>query len=282
MASVFLLLVRSGSAMSLGGAGGAVEAGGRAPPAPSGVLWAAGGLAGWMCLTNGAMSPAIGIAAFSAGSGVPFSTKTWRWKRFLAFCLPVAALVGVWVVRNLVVMRSFIPASSLVGIQMYWALSVPYEALGTDEQNRILGDPGEDTEFQRLAGLPEAQSDKAFQAAAMRILKERPLAFVRDCAGRFFGVWRIVPRDRAYTHKASLVRLLALLSDGWILPLAVLGFWFFRSNSWVRWMAVFILTVTVTYSVSHAPIRYRVPVMPLVLVLAAGGARRIKDWLGRA
>ncbi|MBI5623653.1 MAG: glycosyltransferase family 39 protein [Elusimicrobia bacterium] len=256
VAAVFLLLVRDGRLSSLAGAGG---------------------LAGWMCLTNGALSPAVALAGVAAGWGKP-----WRWKRFWVFCLPVAFLVGVWVTRNLVVMRAFIPASSLVGIQMYWALTVPYEALGTEEQNRILGNPGEDTEFQRLQALPEAQSNKAFQAEAMKILKQHPWAFVRDCAGRFFGVWRIVPRDRAYTHKASLVRLTALLSDGWLIPLALLGLWRGRSILWVRWMAGFILIVTATYSISHAPIRYRVPVMPLVLVLAAGGAGRLKAMLRKS
>jgi 4-amino-4-deoxy-L-arabinose transferase-like glycosyltransferase len=261
-AGVFLLLVRA------------------VPAREWRLLAGAGGLAGWMCLTNGAMAPAVGIAGLAAGWGRP-----WRWKWFLAFCLPVAALVGVWVGRNLAVMRSFIPASSLVGIQMYWALTVPYEALGTEEQNRILGNPGDDTEFQRMASLPEAESNKAFQAASMSILKERPWFFLKDCAGRLFGLWRILPRDRAYTHKASLVRLLALLSDGWLVPLALLGLWFGRANPWVRWMAVFMLVVTATYSVSHAPIRYRVPLMPLMLVLAGGGASRIRAILagrGRA
>ncbi|MBI4679541.1 MAG: glycosyltransferase family 39 protein [Elusimicrobia bacterium] len=264
VAAVFLLVIRHGA-----------RAFGADAERPTACL-AAGGLAGWMCLTNGALNPAVATAAAAAAFG---SGRPWRWKRALVFAAPVAALVGIWVVRNLVVMRSFIPASSLVGIQMYWALKVPYEALGTEEQNRILGRPGEDTEFHRLSGLPEARSNEAFQSAAKRLLAERPGRFLAGCAGRFFGIWRLMPRDRAYTHNTALVRVLALLSDGCILPLALLGLYLGRSRPWVPWMAAFVFVVALTYSVSHAPIRYRVPVMPLVMVLAAGGASRVKARL---
>ncbi|MBI5209277.1 MAG: glycosyltransferase family 39 protein [Elusimicrobia bacterium] len=262
LAGVFLVLIRSG-AREGGGLGAAAGA---------------GGLAGWICLTNGAQSLAVAaVAAAAALEPRPAGAAGGRrWKRALVFLLPVAGMVGLWVGRNLVVMGAFIPASSLVGEQMYWALRVPYEALGTEEEFRLMGREGDDTEFQRLAHLPEVEGNKAFQRAAFRLIKERPAAYLRDCAGRFLGIWRIVPRDRNYTHKYSLVRLLALLSDGWILPLALLGLALGRRSHWVRGMAAFVFAMTMTYSVSQAPIRYRVPAMSLVLVLAAGGASGLR------
>ncbi len=68
------------------------------------------------------------------------------------------------------------------------------------------------------------------------------------------------PHNRAYTHSYLVVLLAALASDGWLIPLGLFGLWVKRRDTWVRWFFVpMILTVTCSFSISQAPIRYRVP-----------------------
>ncbi|MBI5623931.1 MAG: glycosyltransferase family 39 protein [Elusimicrobia bacterium] len=234
----------------------------------------AGGLAGWMCLTNTALTPlTAAFGAFLAWQQEPAR----RWKGLLAFALVAGSLMGGWLLRNALVMKAFIPTSTSLGVEMYVAFSVPYEIRGTPEQDRILGRPGDDTEFQRISVLPELESNRAYVLAALRLAAARPWSFAMDCAGRFFGLWRIVPRDRAYTHRTSAVRLLALLSDGWVLPLALAGLVLGWSRPGVRWMGVFVLVLTMSFSISQSVIRYRLTVMPFVLILTARGALWLYD-----
>ncbi|MBI5882299.1 MAG: glycosyltransferase family 39 protein [Elusimicrobia bacterium] len=240
--------------------------------APAGAV--GGGIAGFMCLANTATGPlTAAMGAFLAfGAGRPR-----RWKGFLAFSLVAAGMLGAWVIRNAVVMRAFVPTSTCLGVEMYTSFTVPYEIRGTDAQNAILGRPGDDTEYQRFALLPEVESNRAFRDASLKMAWDRPMWFAKDCVGRFFGIWRIVPRDRAYTHNTSMVRLLALGSDGWLLPLAVCGLILGWGRPWVRWMGAFLLVLTLSFSISQAVIRYRVTVMPFVLILAARGGLWILD-----
>lgn len=78
-----------------------------------------------------------------------------------------------------------------------------------------------------------------------------------------------------------MVFLSALLTDGWLVPLALFGFWVKRRDPWARWFLMpAVALVTLAFSTSQAPIRYRVPLMIPMLMLAAAGfdelARRVR------
>ncbi len=246
---------------------------------PRGIA-AAGALAGAAAMANTALGPTLGVLALAVGRLAP---RGERLRRGAAFLVPVALMMGLWIGRNWRVFGTFLPTSTLVGIQMYWAFAVPYEFLGTPEQTRILGGPGDDTEFQRLSGLPEIERNRAFFRAAVGLAAKDPLKAVRDGLRRAAGLWRPVPYERPHaSHSYSLIRALALLSDGWLLPLTALGLWRARSNPQARLIALTLGMITLTYSISHAPIRYRVSFMPLALMLAGVGAEGLlAAWRSR-
>jgi hypothetical protein len=63
--------------------------------------------------------------------------------------------------------------------------------------------------------------------------------------------------------------VLSLLSDGWIIPLGFLGLWRFRAR-W-REAAAFpaaLIAMTAVYGAVHAVIRYRLPLMGGMILLA--------------
>ncbi len=227
----------------------------------------AGFLAGWLCLANGAWALACGWSVLAL-----YATEKpgARFKRAFAFAVPLVLLVGAWGARNWFVFHEWIPFSSNVGGEMYIGMTIPYEILGTEEQTRRLS---VDETFQRIAKLDdEIARHKAYSAAVKDYLFAHPGRFLATQAEHGLKLWRLLPHNRAYTHSYLVVALTALGSDGWLIPLALFGLWVKRRDPWVRWYFVpMILSVTWAFSISQAPIRYRVPLMIIVLMLAGAG-----------
>jgi len=231
---------------------------------------AAGALAGWLCLANGAWALACGWTALALyATGQPGM----KLKRAAAFALPIVLLVGAWTLRNWTVFHEVIPFSSDVGGEIYIGMTIPYEALGNEEQSRLIL---ADADFQRISKLDEIPRHKAFMAAAKDYFLAHPGRFLAYQAEHFAKLWRVLPHARAYTHSYALIALAALGSDGWLLPLALFGFWVKRRDPWVRWYFVpMVLLVTFAFSISQSPIRYRVPLMIIMLMMAGAGGEEI-------
>ena len=227
----------------------------------------AGFLAGWLCLANGAWAPGCFWSVLAL-----FVTEKpgLKLKRSAAFALPLILMIGAWAGRNWLVFHEVIPFSSNVGGEIYIGMTVPYELLGTEEQTRLLA---ADSTFQAITTMEgEIPKHKAYMAAAMAYFRAHPARFFATQAEHFVKLWRVLPHNRAYTHSYLVVALTALGSDGWLLPLALFGLWVKRRDPWVRWFFVpLILSVTWSFSISQAPIRYRVPLMIILLMMAGAG-----------
>lgn len=228
---------------------------------------AAGFLAGWLCLANGAWAPGCLWSALALFATERSGMKV---KRAAAFALPVLLMIGAWAWRNWSVFHEVIPFSSNVGGEMYIGMTIPYEVLGSAEQTRRLN---ADPVFQAVnQNKGEIALHKAYMAAVKDYFLADPLRFLARQAEHSVKLWRLLPHNRAYTHSYAVVALTALGSDGWLIPLALFGLWIKRRDPWVRWFFVpMVLTVTWAFSISQAPIRYRVPLMIIVLMLAGAG-----------
>ncbi|MDO8756444.1 MAG: glycosyltransferase family 39 protein, partial [Elusimicrobiota bacterium] len=227
----------------------------------------AGVLAGWVCLSNGAWAPGcawIVLALFVTGK------PGMRMKRSAAFALPFLLLIGGWAWRNWTVFHAFIPFSTNVGGEIYLGMTIPYEILGTPEQSRLLE---ADATFQSIMKLKgEVILHKAFLSAAKDYFLANPLKFLATQAEHAVKIWRFFPHNRSYSHSYVVVALSALGSDGWLIPLGMFGLWVKHRDFWVRWFLLpLLLSVTWSFSLSQSPIRYRVPLMIIVLMLAGAG-----------
>ncbi len=227
----------------------------------------AGLAAAGLAVTNAAFIPALCAAALLFWKS---SAGRERLIRSLIYVTPVLLALSAWTIRNYRTFDAMIAGSTLVGQQMYITLTVPYEMLGEEGQVRITG---ADEVFRRYSNVSEIEMNREFSRESLKIVKREPLAFLKGCLTRFIKIWRPLPHPRQPANNLSLIRLLALLSDGWLLPMAILGIIRERRNATVLYgVAPILFLVTLTYSISNAPIRYRVPLMPLALVLAARGA----------
>ncbi len=226
----------------------------------------AGFLAGWLCLANGAWAPACFWSALALFATEKHGRKL---KRSAAFALPVLLMIGAWGWRNWSVFHEVIPFSSAVGFEVYTSMTIPYELLGTEAHGRQIREEGQSL---GISTLDEISQHKAYMAAALEYFQTHPVKVLARQAEHAAGLWRVLPHHRAYTHSYAVVALAALGSDGWLIPLALFGFWVKRRDPWARWFFVpMILSVTWAFSISQAPIRYRVPLMIIVLMLAGAG-----------
>lgn len=226
----------------------------------------AGFLAGWLTLSNGAWALGCGWAVLALYAT---SKDAGKLKRAAAFAAPLVLLVGAWGARNWRTFREVIPFSSNVGGEIYIGMTIPYETLGTEEQTRLLA---ADAPFQAASKLDEIPRHKALTALAREYALAHPVRFAATMLEHAVKLWRVVPHNRAYTHSFLVVAATALGSDGWLIPLALFGLWLSRRNPWaVWWYLPMIVLVTGGFSISQAPIRYRVPLMVLVIPLAGAG-----------
>lgn len=253
----------------------------RAAAAPSARAYALAGAAAALApLTNSAFLPwALGAAPL----GVLWVHRAARRQALLwtaAFLAAAAPLYGTWVARNYARFGTLVlGATTGGGGNLYMYLIVPNDAAGTPEQTRIAE---ADPVLKELAGLglSPVESDRwLYKKAVARIARE-PGRFLMLCAGRFLKLWRPVPYKRDYGHNWKLIVAASLASDAWLIPAAVAGLFVVGlAAPEAVILHLFVLSTSAVYAVLWAMVRYRLPLMLFVFILAAAALTRAWDRL---
>lgn len=179
-----------------------------------------------------------------------------------ASCL-YAALLSPWWIRNAMVVGSFVPFTTSSAQNLY---------LGNNPNNPNGGiDWSRDVEPEvaaRLLAIPnEVERQRAFNDRTTAYIKEHPDAFVRAALQKFVRLWNIIPNA---TEFRGVYALISALTFGPVLLLAVVGvLWQWRQ--WRRFAPPLIVIgyFTLVHVVTIASLRYRLPIEPLLIVLAA-------------
>ena len=234
------------------------------------VLWS-GLAAAAAALGNAALLPAVVLAGVGLWLVAPKSARTGRLLLYLA---PVVAAGFVWTARNWRAFGAFVPGSTHGGEEFYQALIIPPDELGTPAQARIVS---EDPNLMEASRLPEVQANACRLHAAGAFIGRHPGLYARRVGARLVKFWRLYPYHRLYNVPYGVVVLAALLSDGWIVLLGLAGCWIFRR----RWaeaaaMPAVLIGTTTVYAAIHAVIRYRLPLMGVMIVLAGGAAAELR------
>lgn len=187
----------------------------------------------------------------------------------LAACLSVYAL---WPLRNYLVFDRFIPGVALGGSHLYVSLIVPNEYAGTPKEAEIVE---ADPVMRAGALLTDEERDRHFYGAAAEWIRERPLGFVRVMLGSLVKLWRLYPYPRDYGADYRLIKWVSLLSDGWIIPLGFLGLVLAaRRVPEAILFNLVLFAITAAYMVFWAVVRYRLPMMPYIMLYAAYALER--------
>jgi len=201
----------------------------------------------------------IAAIAWLAGTG---------WRRTLAVLVAAACLytafMSPWWLRNAAVLHVFVPFTTGSAINLY---------VGNNPHNLEAGiDWATDVEpdvFARINAMPdEVARQRAFSERALGYIKQNPGTFLRAAVKKFVRFWNVIPN--ATEFRSGLYSLVSALSFGPVLILAIAC----ALRRWRQWrvLAPIYLIVgyfTFVHVVTIASLRYRLPLEPLLIAMAA-------------
>jgi 4-amino-4-deoxy-L-arabinose transferase-like glycosyltransferase len=181
--------------------------------------------------------------------------------------LGLAIVLSPWVIRNYRLTGHLVLTTLQAGHDLYEANSP--EATGGPASHLIDWDKA--TEGRKLT---EYERDRFLRGKALAYIRDHPGRFLRLAVVKFARFWSPIPNYEKY--RTSLYNTLSLLSFGPVLGLAVAGAVQFRR----RWPELLLLLSPVCYySLLHTVFvgstRYRTPVEPFLIVLAAYALRTL-------
>jgi len=232
----------------------------------------------WLALAAGIFA---GVTVLVRGAALVFYFFIWaslflvirsKRKALLAVvihCAFFSATLMPWVWRNYKITGHFVPTTLRVGLSLYEGNSP--QATGAPMLH-ILKIPD------AAQNLDEYQKDKFLRREAVRYIVEHPGRFLRLSAAKFIRFWNPVPNYPGFRRP-----ILAVASAASFVPvlfLALLGMWLKRKK-WRRWLlpVLPVLYFTLLHMVFVGSLRYRVPVMPFMMVFAGvSGWQIIQGW----
>jgi hypothetical protein len=191
-------------------------------------------------------------------------------KHVFIYALFFAGLYSLWPLRNYKVFHTFVMGTTSAGGTVFYVNQlVPSEVGGLPEEHEILDRDPVMNEGGHIAD--PAAREKFFWKAGVSRIKEDPARYAKLVCKRFFlDAWRVTPRPRSYEHSFRLLWWIGLLTDGWIVPLGLLGllFWRYKPPE-ALFVPAFIASVNLVYAMMFFILRYRIPVMPWLILLAS-------------
>jgi len=187
------------------------------------------------------------------------------WRLVAASALTLAAALIPWALRNRAMIGAPAWLSTNGGVTLYDALGP--QATGASDQSFLETMPG-------LESMTEPQRDRYLYRKALETVRRDPLRVVRLAWVKFGRTWNPLPNAPGY-RGAPTAWVLAAYTVG-LLALAAAGLGIWRREPVALGMILLpIVYFTLLHSVFIGSVRYRVPLMPFVAMLAAGGACRL-------
>jgi hypothetical protein len=177
----------------------------------------------------------------------------------------VVILLVPWALRNYAVTGQWCWLTTRGGISLYDGLQPGATGESDLAHTKTMAD---------VRGLTEVEWDAHFRAAAWATARRDPAGMLRLAGRKFIRTWSLTPNVAEYHGGAT-----AKISAAWMtimLGLAAYGLWLSRRR--VAAWALLLLPVvafTALHMVYVGSVRYRVPLMPWVMVLSAVGAARM-------
>jgi 4-amino-4-deoxy-L-arabinose transferase-like glycosyltransferase len=242
----------------------------------------AGTCCGLAALTRSVLWPfplvAASVILFAAGRS---------WRRGLAmaavFCACHAAVLSPWSVRNSSLQGVFVAVDTLSGFNLWMANS---EGTPSDRMWAAVSQGGDQRMAAAIASefpgrrLTEGEKDKWGREAALRFMLSHPAVTATRSLRKFGDFWGLDRELLAGIAQGvySPPRLAGLLMGAAVMlaypaamVLAVIGIWLSRKRNWPTHVMVgaLILFVCAVHTIVFGHSRYRLPLMPFLLIYAA-------------
>ena len=191
--------------------------------------------------------------------------------KYLAIYVGIyCVLMAPWWLHNYKAYQTFVRLNLGSGVALLSGNSPSNQSGGIDNNLNATMAP-----FAEIAD-PVAR-DKAMQRAALNYIKEDPGRFLIQAAKRFQRFWSPWPQTEEYSR--PLYKLISFCSFIPVLLLALVfvvlyGRTYFRR---IAPLLLFIVYLNSLHLVFPASLRYRLPVEPFLIILAAAGAVHLVD-----
>ena len=189
-------------------------------------------------------------------------------RSLLVIALCTLIIMCPWVVRNWTLTQRFVPTTLTVGKSLWEGIFSGAD--GGPAMDRI---PKQD----RVFGQSEYDEDRLYLKMAGRTIRESPGRILALAGRKFLNFWNVIPNSP--DHQGFLYRLVSISAVVPILCFAIVGV---LSAPIPRGERLIFLSGAIYFTLLHmlfiGSIRYRVPVMPPIIILTAVGVFRL---LGR-
>ncbi len=181
----------------------------------------------------------------------------------VATCL-YSAFLSPWWVRNAVVLGSFVPFTTGSAQNLY---------LGNNPKNPDAGidwaTNAEPAMTAKMAALPdEVERQAAYSRAATDYIKANPTAFICSAFKKLIRFWDLVPN--ASEFRTGLYSIVSVASFGSVMALALIAA-LRRRRQWRLFAPLYLIIgyFSFVHVVTIASLRYRLPIEPILILLAA-------------
>jgi 4-amino-4-deoxy-L-arabinose transferase-like glycosyltransferase len=170
--------------------------------------------------------------------------------------------ISPWSVRNFYHFRRFIPLTTMTG-SSFWEGNNLYSSGGPCQYL-----PKE------VKGLSEVERDRYLTKATLKVIKDNPLRFLKLLGIKFLRFWNIMPNYEGFS--SPLYTLVSLFSYIPVIITAIYGM-FLTRKKWRNFLLFYMLffSFTLGHMLFVSSIRYRVTIMPFMIIFSAYGINQI-------
>ena len=180
--------------------------------------------------------------------------------------------ISPWSIRNFYHFKKFVPLTTITGAG-FW------------DGNNLHSSGGPSGYWPKeVQALSEVEGDRYLTKATLKVIKDNPLRFLKLMGIKFIRFWNILPNYEGFS--SPLYKLVSLFS---YIPIIITAIWgmFLTRGIWKKFLAFYILffSFTFVHMLFVGSIRYRIPLMPFLIIFSAYGIsqiyRKMKRYVNR-
>ncbi|WP_372368204.1 glycosyltransferase family 39 protein [Candidatus Uabimicrobium sp. HlEnr_7] len=191
-------------------------------------------------------------------------SKRSQWRLVIVFWISTFIIMTPWIIRNAVVFGDFVPTTTKTGVNLYEALGP--NATGGPRMLIMKLPSG-------YSSLNEIQRDKFLRKKTWEFLKENPFSPLYLAIVKFFRLWNIGFNDLKLRNLRYVNYAIMLFSCGLYICFFY-GLLFLQKKNRF-YLLLPILYVSLIHMIFLGSIRYRVPVLACLDIIAAIAIHRI-------
>jgi 4-amino-4-deoxy-L-arabinose transferase-like glycosyltransferase len=177
----------------------------------------------------------------------------------VAATLSFVVLMAPWWTRNYLELGTFVPFTTTSSLALY---------AGNTPENPDADALWDYKQLPQMAIPDELARSRALRDAALAHIAEDPAGFVKRATLKFIRFWSLIPRAQAFQNPLYLI--VGGVTFAPILLLAMICA-FSQYRRFVEFLPIYLVIAyfTAVYTITVASIRYRLPIEPLLIVLAS-------------